>query len=147
MATDINTTAISLFSEVLALEHMLRNRVAKVFPKGMELSHFVVLNHLSHTPNERSPAQLAQAFNLSRGAMSNTLSRLETAGYIHIRPDWDDARRKQVVISGAGRQARDAAYSQIAPILSQAVSAAGEDPMRQTIQTLRGLRQTFGEQS
>ncbi|MEM6307258.1 MAG: MarR family transcriptional regulator, partial [Pseudomonadota bacterium] len=111
------TLAIGLFSEVMALEHILRHRIAKALPKGMELSHFVLLNHLAHVDAERTPAQLAQAFSLSRGAMTNTLSKLEMAGYIHIRPDWDDARRKQVGISTAGKQARDAAFSSIAPVL------------------------------
>ena len=31
--------------------------------------------------------------------MTNTLSKLEASGYINIRPDWNDARKKQVKIS------------------------------------------------
>jgi DNA-binding MarR family transcriptional regulator len=53
--------------------------------------------------------------------MTNTLVRLEWAGHIHVRPDWDDARRKLVSISPAGRRARDAALAAIAPILSEAI--------------------------
>ncbi len=45
--------------------------------------------------------------------MTNTLGKLEWAGYVHIRPDWDDARRKFVAISPAGRAARDAAIAAI----------------------------------
>ena len=75
----------------------------------MELSHFMALNHLARASSERTPAQLADRFHVTRGAMTNTLSRLEAAGHVHIRPDWDDARRKLVSISPAGRAARDAA--------------------------------------
>ena len=94
-----NSLAVSLFSEILMADQLARSRLTKALPKGMELSHFSVLNHLARVGLERSPAQLAKAFHVTRGAMTNTLSKLEVAGYIHIRPDWDDARRKMVAIS------------------------------------------------
>jgi DNA-binding MarR family transcriptional regulator len=62
------------------------------------------------------------------------------AGYIHIRPDWDDARRKMVAISPAGRSARDAAIAGIAPIISEVVSDLGSDRVRSTLPILRELR-------
>src|SRR6056297_3703906 len=112
MSEPINSSlAVALFSEILTNEQMIRNRLGKVLPKGMEISHFSVLNHLARTGEERSPAQLAKMFHVTRGAMTNTLSKLEWAGYVHIRPDWDDARRKMVAISPSGRQARDAAMA------------------------------------
>ena len=91
--------AVALFGELFMADQLARNRISKVLPKGMELSHFSVLNHLAHVAAERTPAQLARTFHLTRGAMTNTLGRLEWAGWVHIRPDWDDARRKLVSIS------------------------------------------------
>ena len=140
MTDTIESLSVGLFSEVLALDQLLRSRISKVLPKGMELSHFIVLNHLAHVGGERTPAQLAKAFNLTRGAMTNTLAKLEWAGYVHIRPDWDDARRKQVLISPAGRSARDLAFAEIAPILAGVTGAAGEDKLRSTLSVLRELR-------
>jgi DNA-binding MarR family transcriptional regulator len=140
MSTDKRTLAISLFSEVLAADQMVRNRLSRVLPKGMEISHFSVLNHLAWHDSERSPAQLAETFNVTRGAMTNTLSRLEWAGYIHIRPDWDDARRKMVAISPAGRKAREQALSSIAPMVSDVIDRLGEDRVRATLPILRQLR-------
>ena len=99
-------------SELFMTDQLARNRISKVLPKGMELSHFGVLNHLARTQDERSPAQLARAFHVTRGAMTNTLNKLEWAGHVHIRPDWDDARRKFVAISPSGKSARDAAVQQ-----------------------------------
>lgn len=106
----------------------------------MEISHFSVLNHLAWHDGERSPAQLAEAFNVTRGAMSNTLSKLEWAGYVHIRPDWDDARRKMISISPAGRKAREQALSALSPMVSDVVEALGEKQVRETLPVLRGLR-------
>ena len=106
MSEETNALAVTLFSEILTADQLLRNRLSRILPKGMEISHFSVLNHLAFVADERTPAQLADTFHVTRGAMTNTLNRLEWAGYVHIRPDWDDARRKMVAISPAGRRAR-----------------------------------------
>ena len=140
MADTSNSLAVTLFSEILTNEQLIRNRLSKVLPKGMEISHFSVLNQLARSSEERSPAQLAKSFNVTRGAMTNTLTKLEWAGYVHIRPDWDDARRKMVAISPAGRAARDAALAAITPLISEAVSALGDDNVRATLPVLRELR-------
>lgn len=140
MNNSSNALAVSLLSEIVTADQLVRNRLTKVLPKGMEISHFSVLNHLAHTGDERSPAQLAKSFHVTRGAMTNTLGKLEWAGYVHIRPDWDDARRKMVAISPAGRQARDAALAAIGPILTDLVSDLGEDKVRAALPILRELR-------
>jgi len=106
----------------------------------MELSHFSVLNHLAHTNAERSPAQLAKTFHLTRGAMTNTLSKLEWAGWVHVRPDWEDARRKMVAISPSGIAARDAAVAAIAPVIAQVVDTVGADKVRIALPVLREMR-------
>ncbi|WP_417678083.1 MarR family winged helix-turn-helix transcriptional regulator [Pseudodonghicola sp.] len=141
MSEDPNTPlAVALFSELLIADQLLRNRLGRVLPKGMEISHFSILNHLAFVQDERTPAQLADTFHVTRGAITNTLSKLEWAGYVHIRPDWDDARRKMVAISPAGRRARDQAISAIAPMISQMVGELGVDKVRAALPVLRDLR-------
>ncbi len=39
--------AIALFGEIFMSDQLARNRLSKALPKGMELSHFSVLNHLT----------------------------------------------------------------------------------------------------
>lgn len=141
MSADTNTLAIMLFSELLAADHALRGKLTGVLPKGMEISHFSVLNHLAWQGTESSPARLAEKFSVTRGAMTNTLNKLEWAGYVHIRPDWDDARRKMVAISPAGRQARDDALSAIAPLITRIVEDLGEEQARAALPILREIRE------
>ena len=136
----IDTIGASLFSEILAVDQLARAHIAKVLPQGMELSHFSVLNHLAYVNQERTPAQLAASFHITRGAMTNTLNKLEWMGHIHIRPDWDDARRKLVAISPSGRSARDAALASLTPLLSGIVSEIGEDQARAVVPVLREMR-------
>ncbi len=140
MTDPANNLAVSLFSEILAVDQLARASVARVLPKGMELSHFSVLNHLAHSGAERSPAQLAKTFHLTRGAMTNTLQKLEWAGWVHVRPDWDDARRKMVAISPSGQAARDAALAAIAPVIADVVRKVGEEKVRMALPVLREMR-------
>ena len=140
MQEKVEDIAIALFGELFTADQLARNKISKVLPRGMELSHFSVLNHLAGIGDERSPNQLAKAFHVTRGAMTNTLAKLEWAGHIHIRPDWDDARRKFVAISPSGRAARDAAVQAIAPLIGDLVQALGADRVRSLLPVLRELR-------
>lgn len=140
MSEAANNLAVSLFSEILAVDQLARASVARVLPRGMELSHFSVLNHLAHAGVERSPAQLAKTFHLTRGAMTNTLHKLEWAGWVHVRPDWDDARRKMVAISPSGQSARNAALAAIAPVIADVVHKVGEDKAKAVLPVLREMR-------
>jgi len=140
MSDAANNLAVTLFSEILAVDQLARANVARVLPKGMELSHFSVLNHLAHSGDERSPAQLAKTFHLTRGAMTNTLHKLEWAGWVHVRPDWDDARRKMVAISPSGQSARNAALAAIAPVIADVVNKVGEDKVKAVLPVLREMR-------
>ncbi|APX89856.1 MarR family transcriptional regulator [Brevirhabdus pacifica] len=137
--------AVALFSEIFSADQLARNRISKVLPKGMELSHFSVLNHLARSQAERTPAQLARSFHVTKGAMTNTLNKLEWAGHVHIRPDWEDARRKFVGISPSGIKARDAALETIVPLIDEVVQEIGADKVRAALPVLRELRSRLGD--
>lgn len=132
--------AIALISEIMTAEQLIRGKISKALPKGMEPSHFSVLNHLVRSGTEKSPAQLARSFHVTKGAMTNTLGKLEAAGYVHIRPDWDDARRKQVSVSSSGKRVREEALQAITPIFDDLIANLGADRVRAALPFLRDLR-------
>lgn len=136
----VEEIAVALFGELFMADQLARNRISKVLPKGMELSHFGVLNHLARLNDERTPAQLARSFHVTRGAMTNTLTKLEWAGHVHIRPDWEDARQKFVAISPSGRAARDSAVASVVPLIAEVVQSIGHDRVRALLSVLRELR-------
>ncbi|HET9070149.1 MAG TPA: MarR family transcriptional regulator [Amaricoccus sp.] len=123
------------------VETLARNRLSRALPRGMELSHFMVLNHFARLGGEKTPAQLARIFHVTKGAMTNTIARLEAAGYVHVRPDWEDGRRKLVSISHAGRGARDRAVAAIGPVFDDVAAELGLERMRAMLPTLRRLRE------
>ncbi len=139
-ATTEDSLTIALFSEIMTSDQLIRAQLSKALPKGMELSHFSVLNHLAHQGGERSPAQLARLFSVTKGAMTNTLTKLDLAGYVHIRPDWDDARKKKVALSVAGRLARDQAVKAVEPVFDDVIERLGTDKIKTILPILRELR-------
>jgi DNA-binding MarR family transcriptional regulator len=141
MTENNNDLAISLFSEILTVDQLFRNKMAKILPRGMELSHFAVLNQLANINAERTPAQLAKSFHVTRGAMTNTLTKLEISGYIHIRPDWEDARRKLVALSSAGQDARNDALASVSPVISSLIEDLSTQKVKTILPALRDLRQ------
>ena len=132
--------AVSLFSEISAIDHLFKVQLSKTLPMGMELSHFAVLNHFTTLQGEKTPAQLARSFNVTKGAITNTLTKLSQMGYVHIRPDWDDGRKKLVSLSKAGRNARDNAVSSIEPIVGNLMKVIGPEKAKALIPFLRDLR-------
>lgn len=139
--------AASLFAELIVGEQLANRLVTRSLPGGMQLSHFSVLNLLAHLNEERTPAQLAEAFHVGRSAMTNTLARLEWAGHVHVRPDWDDARRKWVAISPSGRAARDAALAAFLPRLADIVRDIGPAEVRRALPILRRLRERLEDET
>ena len=145
MSDPVDSLSVALFSEIFMADQLARSRLGRALPKGMELSHFSVLNHLARGSVEKTPAQLASTFHVTRGAMTNTLSKLERAGHVHIRPDWDDARRKLVAISPAGRKACELAFEAIAPVVAEVVADIGADKVKSALPILRALRTRLDE--
>jgi len=141
MKTDpYNFASLILFSEISTVDQLIRAQISKSLPDGMAISHLSVLNHLSSMKNERTPMQLAKSFHVTKGAMTNTLSKLETSGYIHIRPDWDDARRKQVTISKSGIEAQRGAINSITPVLTKVINRLGQSKANSVLPIIRELR-------
>ena len=140
-----NLFPLILFSEISTIDQLIRAQISKSLPEGMAISHLSVLNHLSSMKNEKTPVQLAKSFHVTKGAMTNTLSRLETSGYIHIRPDSNDARRKLVTISKSGREAQRTAIISITPILAKAVNKLGKEKTDSVLPMIRELRHILSD--
>ena len=132
--------AVALFSEISAIDHLLKLRLTKMLPSGMEPSHFAILNHFSVIGGEKTPAQLAKSFNVTKGAITNTLNKLSKMGYVHIRPDWEDGRKKMVSISESGKTARNEAVAAIEPVINNLMRVLSPEKAKSTIPFLRDLR-------
>lgn len=79
---------------ITGFKQLAHNRFERLLPPGLTLPLFNVLNHFVRLGGEYSPAPRANAFQVSRQTMSNTLQQLEKAKLAVIRPDPADGRAK-----------------------------------------------------
>ena len=138
---DDELTLITLLSEVGAIEQIARAKLDSALTGNLNVSNFALLNHFSRRKEEKTPLQLAKTFNVTKGAMTDTLNKLEKLGYIHIRPDWEDARKKLVSISQSGIDARNNAMKLIKPLLKKIISSSIIINERELLTELRKFRE------
>ena len=132
-----------LLSEIATIEQLARNKLDNALPKDLNISSFSVLNHFSGSRAEKTPLQLARSFHVTKGAMTNTLNKLEKQGYIHVRPDWNDARKKCVSISQSGIDARNNAMKSIKPILDEIIQKTNHMTKKSLLGDLRNFREAI----
>ncbi len=109
-------------------------------PEGLTLSQFGVLNHFVRLKKVESPARLAKAFQVTKGAMTNTLGRLNKQGFISIKPDPGDGRAKLVEITDAGIEAHQACISALAPLLGKLNADLGVEDFTSVLPHLERIR-------
>jgi DNA-binding MarR family transcriptional regulator len=133
------------FNEIGIIEQLARNRLERALPDGMRVSHFSLLNHLVRLGDGKSPLQLARAFQVAKGAITNTLQKLEAKGFIRLIPDPDDGRAKKVLLTERGRRMRDEAIEAMTPVLAAAEKDLGRAAFTDTLPSLRIIRAWLDE--
>jgi DNA-binding MarR family transcriptional regulator len=134
--------AFVVFNEIAIIEHLSRTAAERVLPAGLSMAGFSVLNHMIRLGHDRqSPAQIAGAVQVTRGAMTGTLKRLEAEGWIEVGPDERDGRSKTVRVTAAGREAREAALTALTPIFADLLTRIDGAELAAILPTLRKLRQ------
>jgi DNA-binding MarR family transcriptional regulator len=134
-----------LFSEIGIIAQLSQNWLERTLPEGMSLAQFGVLSHFCRLGEPSSPGRLARNFQITKGAMTNTLQRLETQGFIRIDPDPADARAKVVTITDAGRKARDHALKLAADAISDLPTLIPAQSVRDALPFLEHVRRTLDE--
>lgn len=96
------------------------------------------------TPDHRSsPGELANDSDLSSGAMTSRLDRLEAAGFVRRLPDPEDRRGVVVELTEAGRTAWDTAASVAGRREAFFASALSKSEQKQLNDLLRKLMLAF----
>lgn len=130
----------ALFNEIGIIDQLASTEFARVLPHGLTTAQFSVLNHFVRLGDDKTPAYLAAAFQLTRGTMTSTLGRLQEKGFVQICPDPKDGRSKRVTITEAGRAAREDSIAAIAPELERTRQILTADERATLLPLLRKLR-------
>ena len=142
---DQTPALFQFFTEIGIIEQLISTKLEALLPGGLKISQFVVLNHLVRLQGKWSPARLANAFQVTRAAMTNTLSRLESRGLIKIEADPGDGRGKLVSLSLAGQKMRGKCVANIEPFLADIEQAFGEQKILVALPFLQAMRNYMDE--
>lgn len=133
--------AFEFFNEIGIIDQLSGTILDRALPPGMTRAQFAVLNHFVRLRlDEQSPAQLANAFQVTRPTMTSTLSRLARAGLVAIRDDPTDGRAKLVTLTNKGRAAREQAMIAVGKVLPLFDAVLDPDEVAVALPILRRLR-------
>jgi DNA-binding MarR family transcriptional regulator len=132
--------AFRFLTEIGIIAQLVGTAFEKAMPAGMTMPQFVVLHHLARLGGAWTPIRLANAVQVTKGAMTNTLGHLSGKGFIAIRPDDKDGRSKLVTLTDAGLAARNKAIGALAPELQALVEGVSPELIAKAIPLLERVR-------
>ncbi|MFT5097957.1 MAG: DNA-binding MarR family transcriptional regulator [Candidatus Azotimanducaceae bacterium] len=137
--------AFEILNEIGIINQLSTSRFERLLGDSLTRSQFSVLNNFVRLGGTRTPAELADAFQVTRGAMTNTLKRLADRGCIQIEISDEDRRSKVVKITAEGRRLRDRSIADLQPDLTELVDALGDNTLRNLQPLLVKLRMYLDE--
>ena len=127
-------------NEVGIIDQLASRLFERVMPDDLTLPQFIVLNHFVRLGGAWSPVRLANAMQVTKGTMTNTLHRLEGKGYIEIAPDLKDTRAKVVTLTDEGHAARERAIAALAPSLERLANSVSVATIEAALPALAAVR-------
>jgi len=140
-----NKLAFTFFNEINIIAQLSSNAFDRALPIGLSRSQFSVLNWFVRVDSVATPGRLSTAFMVTKGAMTNTLKKLQEKGLIDVKPDESNGRQKIVTMTARGRQVRDQALREAGPMMMEYVEHFSLDGLRQQLPFLQELRQYLDE--
>jgi len=131
---------IQVFTEIAIIEHLMRSAVAKSLPSGMTYSQWEVLVHFSRTGDGQTPAQLARALQVTKGAITNTLQRMQALDLVEISADAHDGRKKRIKVTRKGAGCYTEMLRMVRPHLDQLRGGFTDAEFETALPFLRALR-------
>ena len=137
---------LATLTEVGIASQLLSARFERTRPGGLNEAQFTVLHHFARQNlAESTPTKLARAFQLSKGALTNTLQRLAALGFVALTPDPADGRGKIVRPTAAGLAARDAALADLTPSMGEVFADVPTTDIEAAYPLLRKLRMALDD--
>lgn len=137
---DSDPPIFNFFNEIGIIDQLAQTLLERALPDKLKMSHFGVLNHFARLGGEQGPAELARAFQVTKGAMTNTIQRLNDRGLVKVKPDPSDGRGKLVRITDKGLRVRAKAIEAIAPELRELEGQFGAQKFQKALPFLQELR-------
>jgi DNA-binding MarR family transcriptional regulator len=129
-----------LFNEIGIINQLSSAAFERVLPHGLTVAQFTILHHCMRMGDGQTPAQLAEVLQVTRGTLTGTLGRLAEKRFVRLVPDAEDGRSKRVLLTAAGRRARDESIAAAVPILARMRCALPRAKVEALLPALEDLR-------
>lgn len=133
------------FNEIGIIAQLSSALFERNLPEGLNSSQFSVLNWFSRVDTQAAPGRLATAFQVTAGAMTNTLKKLEAKGLVKIEPDELSGRKKKVTLTREGEKVRAQAIAAAAPLFQEFAEQFDLDNINSQIGDLQQVRKYLDE--
>tara|TARA_B100001964_G_C14253220_1_gene611004 strand:- start:742 stop:1203 length:462 start_codon:yes stop_codon:yes gene_type:complete len=107
------------FNEMNIISQLSSGIFSKTLPEGLTNSQFNVLNWFVRVDDVANPGRLSTAFQVTKGAMTNTLKKLQEKHFITVEQDQNSGRKKIVRMTPQGRKVRDQAIRDLYPLFNE----------------------------
>ena len=131
---------VQVFDEISMIEHGVRAVISSCLPVGLTYPQFEVLNLIARRGHDQTPVQIAAALQMTPGAITNTLQRLEAMSLIVTEPCEADRRKKRVRLTADGREAYNRSMAGLRPRMEKLREAFTQKEFREALPFLRALR-------
>jgi DNA-binding MarR family transcriptional regulator len=139
---DLDTSSLGVVIRVMSLyRSFLRQATESLAEVGLELWEYDVLSALRRqgAPFSLTASELATASQLSGGAMTNRVDRLEARGLVKRSQREDDRRSVNVELTGPGRRLIDEAIRHRLDAAKESLATVSEADQRQLANLLRSV--------
>lgn len=136
---------VQVFDEIGLIEHGVRTVISRCLPVGLTYPQFEVLNLLARRGADQTPAQIATALQMTPGAITNTLQRLEALDILRVEPCGADRRKKRVAMTARGREVYGRTMLAIKPRMESLRDGFTQKEFREALPFLRALRTWLSE--
>jgi DNA-binding MarR family transcriptional regulator len=129
-----------VFDEIGMIEHLARTVITRYLPIGLTYPQYEALGHLVRRGDDVTPAELANALQMTPGAITNTLQRMEATRLVSVEADPSDGRKKRVRLTAEGRQAFAQSMAAIRPKMDMLREGFTQQEFRDALPFLKALR-------
>lgn len=133
------------FNEISIISQLSAAMFEKNLPFELTNAQFSVLNWFIRVDSEATPGRLATAFQVTAGAMTNTLQKLAAKQLIKVEPDPNSGRKKRVTITEKGRQQLEQAINCAMPMFGELLQQFDAAKIDSQLPLLREIRETLDE--
>lgn len=138
---DLDSSGMGVVLRIQILAGIFADRLKETLaPSGLAPWEFDVLSALRRAgPDGLSPTELCESAQLTSGAMTHRIDRLEEPGFVQRRAAEDDRRSIRVVLTSKGRAVVDEVIGARMADAYRSVAALGRKRRAELVRLLRAV--------